>query len=789
MSVRPSSFLVLWSLALLTGGLFRLDAADQTGVAVFLEKYCLDCHDDISSSGDLNLLPYLESKASQHSDIWEKVIKRLASRQMPPPKKKSRPTEKEYQILLRDLEGALDQHALKNPNPGRVSTFRRLTRMEYQYAIQDLLGLEVDVSDLLPKDDESHGFDNVTVGTLSPSLVDRYISAAQKISRLAVGRKTERVGGATFRVPADYTQEKHIDGLPLGTRGGALIPYNFPQDGVYEFEVTLSRDRNEHVEGLSGKHIMEIMIDREVVKAFEVSRKVAKRHSDIDNHLKVRTFVEAGPRRVGVTFRQKSYSLLDYKRQPFEAHFNLHRHPRLSPAIYQVSINGPFESKGANQTPSRAQIFITYPSDAREGLPAAKRVLSHLAKRAFRRAVTSRDLDKLMAFYGSAAEQAGFEAGIEAALQSILVSPEFLFRIEREPLNSAERVYQISDLELASRLSFFLWSSLPDEALLDRALTGQLSEPDTLEKEVRRMLADERSSRLVSNFASQWLHLRNLDSTTPDLRLFPDFDDNLRKAFRKETEMFVESVLREDRSALALLESDYTFLNERLAHHYGIPGIYGSRFRRVALDPTDHRGGLLRQGSTLTVTSYATRTSPVLRGNWILENILGTPPPPPPADVPALEENKVNSALSLRARLAEHRANPSCASCHNLMDPIGFALENYDAVGRWRQFDRGSEIDASGGLPDGSQFVGVENLEKGLLERPELFVETLTRKLMTFALGRGLEAFDGPAVRAVVREAARNDFRVSAILVGITKSIPFRMRAKSSAGQGGSHSK
>ena len=409
-------------------------------------------------------------------------------------------------------------------------------------------------------------------------------------------------------------------------------------------------------------------------------------------------------------------------------------------------------------------------------------------KQAFRRPVSKSDLTKPMGFFRDGTRTAGFEAGIERALTSILVSPEFLFRVEKEPVQEPPgTAYHISGLELAVRLSFFIWSSLPDEELLDLAIRGELRDSDVLETQVRRMLSDPRSNSLVNNFASQWLHLRNLDSVTPDLRLYPDFDDNLRQAFRKETELFVESIFREDRSVLNLLKADYTFLNERLARHYGIPGVFGSRFRRVALDPKHKRGGLLRQGSILTVTSYATRTSPVIRGNWMLDNIIGTPSPPPPPNVPALEENKVDATLSMRDRLAEHRANPACASCHDLMDPIGFALENFDAVGRWREFENGVAIDVSGGLPDGSVFAGVENLEKGLLERPELFVRTLSEKLLTFALGRGVESYDAPAIRQIVRDARADEFRLSSIILGITKSVPFQMRSRSKGEQALAH--
>ncbi len=744
-----------------------------------VNKYCVSCHNGEENKSGLNLDAIRFEEATQHSEIWEKVITRLQSRQMPPPNR-NRPSEQTYAAVLESLTTKLDKHTITHPKPGRVATFRRLNRTEYQNSIRDLLGVDIDASSLLPKDEESYGFDNVTVGTLSPSLVDRYISAAQKISHLAVGRQSSKLGGDTFRVPPDYTQEKHVEGLPIGTRGGALLTYTFPQDGAYEFEVLLSRDRNEHVEGLNGSHEMEILIDRAMIERFTVMRIGDASHKDVDKHLKTRTFVQAGPRKVGVTFLKKPYSLLENKRQPFEAHFNFHRHPRLSPAVYQISITGPFEAKGAHKTPSRKKIFIKQPSGASDEEPIAREILTNLMKRAFRRAIVESDLMKPMTFYRNEARKAGYEAGIESALNSILVSPEFLFRIEKEPIQGTSgTAYRISDLELASRLSFFIWSSLPDEALLDSAIAGRLSDSNELEKQVRRMLADHRSNSLTMNFASQWLHLRNLDSIRPDLRRYPDFDDNLRQAFRKETELFVESIFREDHSVLKLLNTDYTFLNERLAHHYGISGIYGSRFRRVTLDPKHKRGGLLRQGSILTVTSYATRTSPVIRGNWVLENIIGTPPPPPPANIPALEENKVDATLSMRERLAEHRANPACASCHDRMDPVGFALENFDAVGRWRDFENGTAIDVSGGLPDGSTFVGVEDLEHGLLKRPELFVRTLSEKLLTFALGRGVEFYDAPAIRQIVREAKAHEFRFSSIILGITKSIPFQMRATS----------
>jgi len=745
---------------------------------LLVNKYCISCHNADETEGGMNLEIVQSDEITENPELWENVITRLQSRQMPPPDRK-RPSEDTYQAMVSHLSETLDLAAKKHPNPGRVDTFRRMNRTEYRNAIRDLLGLEIDAINLLPHDEESHGFDNITVGNLSPSLLDRYISAAQKISRLAVGAPRDQPQGHTIRIPPEVTQEKHVEGLPIGTRGGTLLPYTFPQDGEYEIEVSLARDRNEHVEGLKEAHEMEILLDKAIVERFTVAPSKERRdHSMLDKHLKARTFVTAGPHNLGVTFIKFPYSLVENKRQPFEAHFNFHRHPRLSPAVYQISITGPFNGQGAVDTPSRKKIFIKQPKTKREEEPVAREILMALMQRAYRRPATKQDLKQPLAFYRKAAKEAGIEAGIEAAITSILVNPEFIFRIEREPKRSNPgQAYEISDLELASRISFFLWSSIPDEELLEEAMAGNLRKSGVLEKQVLRMLADEKSISLVNNFASQWLHLRNLDSVTPDLRLFPDFDDNLRQAFRKETELFFEDVLREDGNVLGLLKSDYTYLNERLAHHYGIPNVFGSRFRRVELEPKFHRGGILRHGSILTVTSYATRTSPVIRGNWVLENIMGTPAKPPLPDVPALDENKVNASLPMRQRLEQHRANPACASCHNLMDPPGFALENFDAIGRWREYEYGLPVDASGGLPDGNTFVGIANLEDGLLKRPELFVRTLSEKLLTFGLGRGVEVYDAPAVRKIVKYAEENDYRFSSIILGIVNSVPFQMRA------------
>jgi hypothetical protein len=759
----------------------------------FVTQYCTSCHNRLDKKSGLDLDTVNGEDVGAHPEVWEKVVRKLSARQMPPPDRK-RPDEQTYVSFVAALETELDRVAGARPDPGRTPTLRRLNRTEYRNAIRDLLALEVDAAALLPADEAHHGFDSAPLGGLSPTLLERYVAAAQKISRLAVGRAPTAPGSDTFRVPPDLTQEGHLSGLPLGTRGGIRIPYTFPQDGEYEVQAWLTRDRNENVEGLREPHELEVLLDRQRLASFTVKPPAnAEGHAKADAHLKARIQVKAGPHDLGVTFVQTPSSLLETRRQPYQAHWNLHRHPRVTPALYQVSITGPYQAKGPGDTPSRRRIFIRQPAGPADEEACARIILAPLLRRGYRRPVTDTDLDRSMKFFRQGRANADFEAGIEMALSALLVNPQFLFRVEQDPPGVAARTaYHVSDLDLASRLSFFLWSSIPDEELLDLAERGELRKPDVFEQQVRRLLADERAGNLATNFAGQWLHLRNLESITPDLRQFPDFDDNLRQAFRQETERFIDSVFRADRSVLDLLGADHTFLNERLAKHYGIPHFHGERFRRVALGPLTppsppggegrvrgadrQRGGLLRHGSILTVTSYATRTSPVLRGKWILENLLGTPPPPPPANVPVLQENTVSSHLSIRDRLAEHRSNASCASCHRLIDPVGFALEQFDAVGRWRTLEEGKPIDAAGGLPDGSQFEGVAGLEQALRARPELFVRTLTEKLFVFALGRAPGAADAPAIRRIVRAARANDYRFSSLIVGLTTSAPFRMR-------------
>ena len=750
---------------------------ERDAIRRFTDRFCVACHNSDDKTAGLALDQLSAEDLESNSEAWERVVKKLVTRQMPPADE-VRPPERAFNSIVPIVEASLDHAATLRPNPGRTLAFRRLNRTEYQNAIRDLLSLSIDTSTMLPNDDSSHGFDNITVGDLSPTLLDRYITAAQRISRLAIGSAGRSPGGDTIRVRPDVTQEEHVEGLPIGTRGGTLIPYTFPQDGEYEIQVRLARDRNEHLEGLNEPHDLEILLDRERKALFTVKPpKSETDHQTADAHLKVRIQVSAGPHKLGVTFLKNSSSLLETKRQPYQSHYNWHRHPRLSPAIYQVSIAGPYESKGHGVSPSRQRIFVCEPKETSDEEACASRILATLMRRAYRRPVNDADIRKPMELYRHARASGDFDAGIELALSAVLVNPQFLFRIEPDPPGIAPNsAYRISDLQLASRLSFFLWSSIPDDELLDLAERGELSKPGVLEQQTLRMLKDWRSQSLVSNFAGQWLHLRNLDSITPDLRLFPDFDDNLRQAFRHETELLVAETMSEDKSVLGLLKSDHAFLNQRLAKHYGIPHVYGSHFRRVKLDNGSVRGGLLRQGSVLTVSSYATRTSPVIRGKWILENILGTPPPPPLPNVPALKDNTVSSALSVRERLAQHRSNATCASCHNLMDPIGLSLENYDAVGRWREVEEGWPIDSTGGLPDGSQFNGVTGLETALLKRPELFVRTLTEKLLTFALGRGVEPFDGPAIRKIVRNARATHYRMSSLIVGIVASTPFQMR-------------
>ena len=745
-----------------------------------LDRYCVTCHNDRLETAGLSLQEIDTLHVAEGAATWEKVIRKLRTGTMPP-SNRPQPSAEARRAALEWLETSLDAASEANPNPGRTETLRRLNRTEYQNAIRDLLALDVDAAALLLPDESGHGFDNVTVGNLSPALLDRYISAARRISRLAVGARQESVESAVIRVPPDTTQEAHVRGLPIGTRGGVLVTHTFPQDGLYDVQVLLARNRSGNVGGLRDPrpHELQFLLDRTPVASFTIARPADRDDTLLDRNLKARVPVTAGPHQLGVTFARDGDSLPETERQPLQSHFNETRHPRQTPAVYQVTVTGPYAPQGAGDTPSRGRIFVCRPDGPGGEEECAREILSTLMRRAYRRPVSAGDLAGPLAFWREGRAAGGFDHGVEQALAAVLVNPEFLFRVERDPRDAAG-AYRVSDLELASRLSFFLWSSIPDDELLDAAVRGELSRPAELERQTRRMLADPRSYNLASNFAGQWLQLRNLASVSPNPRLFPDFDDNLRRALREETERFFDSVLREGRGVADLLDADYTFLNERLAKHYGIPDVYGTRFRRVRLDPGSRRGGLLRHGSILSVTSYATRTSPVVRGVWVLSNVFGAPPPPPLPNVPALEENEVVANLPMRERLAAHRGNPVCANCHRTIDPVGFALENFDAVGRWRDHEGdAASIDVSGGLPLVGEFDGVDGLEAGLLSRPDLFAGTIAEKLLTFALGRGVEHYDAPAIRRILRAAEPDGYRLSSLVVEIVKSVPFQMRRSS----------
>jgi mono/diheme cytochrome c family protein len=746
----------------------------------FLDRHCASCHNESLKVAGLDLVQLDLSRLDQQTELWEKVERKLNTGVMPPPGT-PQPAEADRRAMLTWLETSLDAASAAKVNPGRTEALRRLNRTEYQNVIRDLLALDIDGAALLPADESGHGFDNVNVGDLSPTLLNRYISAAQKISRLAVGT-TQSLQSDIFQNAADLTQENRLPGLPLGTRGGLSAPYTFPQDGEYDLQVFLSRNFTGAVSGLreDRPHELLVLLDRKPVKTFTVQKPANGDDTLLDKGLKVRVPVNAGPHTIAVTFVQEGSSLSDAIRQPPEAHYNDRRYPRKTPGINMVSVTGPYASRGAGDTPSRDRLFVCRPAGPNKSQQeaCAAEILTTLMRRAYRRPIAKAEVDEPMAFYREGRAQGDFDAGIGMALSAVLSNPEFLFRVESDPAGvPASGVYRVSDLELASRLSFFLWSSIPDDELLDAAIAGKLSQPGELEKQTRRMLADPRSSNLATNFAGQWLRLRNIDAVLPSTAIFRDFDDNLREAFRTETELFFDSVLREDRSIRTFIKSDYTFLNERLAKHYRIPNVYGSRFRRVTLSPESRRGGLLRQGSVLSVTSYATRTSPILRGVFVLSSILGAPPPPPPPNVPALDESTMAANLSMRERMAAHRSNIACASCHRTIDPAGFPLENFDAIGQWRDLEVDDQaVDASGGLPGAGEFQGIDGLEKALLNRPQLFAGTLTENLLTFALGRGVEYYDAPAVRKIVGDADKEDYRFSSLILGIVKSVPFQMR-------------
>lgn len=769
----------------------------------FIELHCMDCHTGPDSERGFDLTDFATTvgpslDTAKDTTAWEKVLLRIQSRQMPPADAE-RPSEEEFVAAERAINQQLAEDAAAHPFAGKTDALRRLTRTEYQNSIRDLLGLEVDLTSLLPADQSSDGFDNITVGELSPMLLDRYLTAARRISRAAIGTSGDRPDGITVRIPADQTQEGHVAGLPYGTRGGTVVRHHFPVAGEYEFQVRLTRDRDELVEGLKTNHDLDLLVDRKPMHRFTVKPpRGGQGNQTVDVGLNKRLSIPAGKHDIGVAFIEQSTPLFEIKRQPFDASFNRHRHPRRNPAIAEVSIIGPFSDapqKGSDDSKnelvdsaiseSRGRVIETVPDEHHTTEQAASQNFRSLLRTAYRRPITEDDLAVPMQFFQAAYEAGdettgnagdGFERGMESGLTSILVNPNFLFRVSVQPRGvPAETPYRISDIELASRLSFFLWSSLPDEILLGAAERESLDQKE-LRNQTVRMIADPRSRSLVDSFADQWLFLRNLPTITPDLRQFPSFDNNLREAFAEETRQLFADVVRRDASVLDLLSCDHTFLNERLATHYGIPGVIGSHFRRVEMKPEYHRGGLLRHGSILMATSYATRTSPTIRGAWVLDNILGTPPPPPPPNVPTIKESASGRKLTFRESLALHRSNSACASCHDLIDPVGFALDQYDAVGRFRAKVESEIVDARGRLPDGQEVFGVEQLETGILKNPEMFVMALTRKLMTYALGRPLEHRDGPAVRKIVEQSRINHYRFSDLVVGIAQSTPFQMR-------------
>jgi uncharacterized protein DUF1592/uncharacterized protein DUF1588/uncharacterized protein DUF1587/uncharacterized protein DUF1585/uncharacterized protein DUF1595 len=757
-----------------------------------LTRNCVACHNDKLQTADFSLSHVDVENVGQDAAVWEKVLSKLRARAMPPAGF-PRPDNASYESLVTYLEMELDRAAAVRPNPGRPA-IHRLNRTEYANAIRDLLAVDIDVESLLPFDDASYGFDNIgDVLTLSPTLLERYLSAAEKISRLAIGDSAIAPLPATYRVSERLVQDDRAsEALPFGSRGGVAIRHYFPVDAEYAIQIRLQRDRVHDIIGLAEPHQLDVRLNGARIKLFTVGgERNGKSESEVhdqetyertaDAGLEFRFPATAGTHIVAVTFLNK----VSEPEGVLRRRVGLEQYAQEDdiPGVGSVTISGPYGAKSSGDTPSRRRIFACRPSGKNDEMACAKKILSALARRAYRRPVTDREVESLLNFYKAGSgfdnKEGGFEAGIELALRKLLVSLEFLFRIERDPASAAPGApYRVSDTEIASRLSFFLWSSIPDDELLDLAERGKLQDPAVLEQQVRRMLADARSNALVSNFAGQWLYLRNLQKVVPDPEAFPEFDENLRQGLQQETQLFLESMLREDRSVLDLLKADYTFLNERLARHYGIPNIYGSHFRRVTLTD-ENRKGLVGQGSVLTVTSYASRTSPTLRGKWLLENILGAPPPPPPNNVPSLKDRgEDGKILSVRQQMEQHRSNPACAGCHTRMDPLGFALENFDAIGRWRTTSGAANtpIDSSGVLPDGAQFHGPAELRKILLDRREEFVTTVTDKLLTYALGRGTEYYDGPAIRKIVRDAAPGDYRWSSLILGVARSLPFQMR-------------
>jgi len=774
---------------------------DASRYAAVVKQYCAGCHNgrattSATASGVVFDTIDLQNVA-RDAVLWEKVVRKLRAGAMPPTGV-PHPDSATQVDLLTWLEGRLDQGAA-TPSPGRP-ILHRLNRTEYRNAVRDLLALDIgDVSSLLPPDDSAYGFDTIAdfLG-VSQVLLERYLSAAGRISALAVGDVAVVPGSDTYTARQDLSQDKHLDGMPFGTVGGIQAKHVFPVDGDYVLQATLYRTNVDQTRGLEHQHQLEMAVDGERVFLQTIGGtppgnpggndesatgrgRLLSRSDAIDAALQVRVHVQAGPRVVTAAFLQRSRVEDSRKVQPYRSSFDTYDSTGV-PHIETLVVKGPFTVDGSGNTPSRARVFTCHPTANAREEACARQILTSFVRRAYRQPASASDVNRVMEFYRAGRKGGTFESGIQLALQRVLASPKFVLRVERDPDGVPEgTAYRISDIELATRLSFFLWSSIPDDELLTLASQEKLRNPMVLEQQVRRMLGDPRARALVDNFAAQWLQLRNLQRVTPDNDLFPEFDDNLRQSFRREVEMLFATIMREDSSVLDLLTADYTFVDERLARHYGIPNVYGSQFRRVPV--TDEaRKGLLGKGAMLLVTSNADRTSPVVRGKWILDNLLGMPPPSPPANVPALEPVADDGRpRSIREQMVAHRGSPVCASCHKLMDPIGLALENFDAVGRWRTNDVAGPIDATGDLLDGTHVNGVVELRQALLKRPDVFVGTMTEKLMTYAINRGVDASDMPTVRRIVREVSKQDYRFSSLVLGIVKSPAFQMRTKARA--------
>jgi len=772
-----------------------------------LNKYCVTCHNERLHTAGISLDKADVSNVGASADVWEKVVHKVRAGEMPPAGL-PHPDKATLDTFSSWLETNLDRAAVAKPNPGRIP-LHRLNRTEYGNAIRDLLALDLDDRSFLIADDvDQHGFDNIAdILSVSPVLMEQYMSAARKISRLAVGDPTILPVFETYNVPITLSQDERMsEDLPFGSRGGIAISHHFPLDGEYSVKIRLQRTIYGYIRGLGRPHQLEVRVNGKRIKVFTVGGDAPAGLAspatysgnimgdpkwdlymhEADKGLEARFTAKAGTATVTVSFVKDLPESEDIP-QPTETGFGLSVDEMYQgdPAVESVAIGGPTRVDGPGDTPSRRKIFVCQPNTSAAEQPCAKEIISTLARRAFRRPVTDAELAMLLSFYESGRKQGGFEPGIQLALDRILADPRFLFRIERDPPNAGPAtVYRLSDIELASRLSFFLWSSIPDDELVKIATAGKLKDPAILEQQVRRMLADDRSDSLVSNFAAEWLQLPKLRGFVPDPEQFPDFDDNLRDAFVKETQLFIRHQMRADSSVRDLLTANYTFANDRLAQFYGIPNVYGSHFRMVRF-ADQQRGGLLAQGSVLMATSYPNRTSPVLRGKWLLDNILGTPPPPPPPNVPPLKESGADGKpTSVRERMEEHRKNPACAGCHAKMDPLGFALENFDAIGQWRTTSDGLPIDASGSLSDGTKFEGLDGLRKVVLGRGDQFIDTFTSKLLIYGLGREIEYYDLPAIRKIVRDAAPNDYRWSSIIFGIVSSTPFQMSiVKSTAPQ------